>query len=80
MHDHHGPQIEPPALPAEEPPLTPRRAFVVQFRAQTRHEQELYTGRVEHITSGHATRFRSLDELIKFLTRVLTEEAGGVTR
>ena len=24
MHDHHGPQIEPPALPAEEPPPPPQ--------------------------------------------------------
>jgi hypothetical protein len=52
----------------------------VQFRDQTRHEPELYTGRVEHITSGHATRFHSLDELIKFLTQVLTEEEVRVTR
>jgi hypothetical protein len=73
MHDHRRPQIEPPVLPAEEPPLTPQRAFVVQFRDQTGHKQELFTGRVEHITSGQATRFRSLDELITFLTRVLTE-------
>jgi hypothetical protein len=80
MHDHRRAQIEPPVLPAEEPPLVPQRAFVVQFRDQTRPEQALYTGRVEHITSGHATRFGSLEELITFLTRVLTEEAGGVTR
>jgi hypothetical protein len=80
MHDHRPPQREPPALPAEEPPLTPQRAFVVQFRDQTGHEQERFTGRVEHITSGQATRFRSLDDLITFLTRVLTEEEGRGTR
>jgi len=80
MHNHRRPQREPPALPAEEPPLAPRRAFVVQFRDQTGHDQELFTGRVEHITSGQATRFRSPDELTKFLTRVLTEEEGRVTR
>jgi hypothetical protein len=80
MYRHRRPQIEPPTLPAEEPPLVPQRAFVVQFRAQKRHKQELYTGRVEHITSGHATRFHSLDELIIFLTRVLTEEEGRVTQ
>jgi hypothetical protein len=80
MHDHRRPQIEPSVLPAEEPLLAPQRAFVVQFRDRTGHEQELFTGRVEHIMSGQATRFRSLDGLIKFLIRVLTEEEGRMTR
>jgi hypothetical protein len=52
-----------------EPPLSPQRAFVVQFRAGPAP----WTGRIEHITSGRATRFRSAQELWAFLTQVLGE-------
>jgi len=58
--------------PAEAPSaLSPYRAFVVQFRAETDVEQGRYTGRVEHVVSGQATRFTSLEELLAFIARVL---------
>src|SRR5262249_15385059 len=54
-----------------EPPLSPYRAFVVQFRAGA--EPNHFAGRVEHMTSGQAARFSSPEELLAFLTRVLTQ-------
>jgi hypothetical protein len=56
----------------EEPDLVRRRAFVVQFRADTDLAQARCTGRVEHVVSGQATHFQSLEELLAFLTRILT--------
>jgi len=43
----------------------------VQFRVETELEQGRCTGRVEHVVSGQATRFDTLDELLAFLARVL---------
>jgi hypothetical protein len=54
------------------PSLLPELAFVVQFREGTDLEHGPITGRAEHITSGQAARFQSLDELVAFMTRVLT--------
>ena len=56
---------------AEESPLSPQRAFVVQFRAETKLTQGRCAGRVEHVTSGQATHFSSLEELLAFIARVL---------
>ena len=51
--------------------LSPHRAFVVQFRAETDVGQGHCTGRVEHVVSGQATHFQSLEELLVFMGRVL---------
>ena len=61
-------------MPAQTPasPLLPPWAFVVQFRVETDLAQGRCTGRVEHVVSGQATHFASLEELVAFLTRVLT--------
>jgi len=48
-------------------------AFVVQFREGTDLEAGRLVGKVEHIASYKAARFHSLDELITFMARVLTE-------
>jgi hypothetical protein len=53
----------------KESPLSPRRAFVVQFRTET--AQGDFTGRVEHMVSGHAARFHSPEELVAFIKRIL---------
>ena len=55
----------------EEALLSPRRAFVVQFREETDTARMRFTGRVEHLVSGHATRFHSPQELLAFFTQVL---------
>jgi hypothetical protein len=54
-----------PALPVE-------RAFVVQFRAEAALEPGGPLGRVEHVVSGQATHFHTLEELLAFLTQQLT--------
>ena len=56
----------------EVSPLLPHWAFVVQFRVETEIEQHRYEGRVEHVVSGQATHFASLEELLTFVARVLT--------
>lgn len=48
-------------------------AFVIQFREGTDVEAGRVEGRVEHIASYRAARFRSIDELFAFIARVLTE-------
>jgi hypothetical protein len=50
-----------------------KAAFVVQFRSETEIETGRVEGRVEHIASYEATRFNSLDELLHFFARVLSE-------
>jgi hypothetical protein len=58
--------------PTEAPSaLSPYRAFVVQFRAETDLVHDRCTGRVEHVVSGQSTRFASLEELLAFMAQVL---------
>ena len=55
-------------------PLSVTRAFVVQFRTDAAVEQGYLTGRVEHVVSGQATDFQSLETLLTFMARVLRAE------
>jgi hypothetical protein len=55
------------------PPFSPYRAFVVQFGEGTQLEAGHVVGRVEHVVSGQATHFESLEALLAFLARVLRE-------
>jgi len=50
-----------------------RAAFVIQFRPESDIEAGRFEGRVEHVASSRATRFHSLDELLGFIAKVLTE-------
>ena len=50
-----------------------KAAFVIQFRPETDIESGIFEGKVEHVASGKATRFHSLDELLGFILFVLTE-------
>jgi hypothetical protein len=59
--------------PGRHPALSPTRAFVVQFRDETQIEAGHMTGRVEHVISGQAIHFESLDALLAFLARVLMQ-------
>ena len=58
-------------LPPDESPLLPHRAFVVQLREHADVEQGQWVGRVEHVTSGQAAHFQSLEELLAFIAQVL---------
>jgi hypothetical protein len=59
------------------PPLTPQRAFVVQFLADTDPEAGRVAGRVEHVVSRQAVHFASLEALLTFIARVLREVRGA---
>jgi len=56
---------------ATEVPLPAERAFVVQFRAGGQPGKSLFVGRAEHIASGDAARFGSVEELTAFIEKVL---------
>ena len=58
--------------PEPERPLSPALAFVVQFRVQSNGTSERFTGRVEHMISGDAVRFRSPEQLLTFFNLVLS--------
>ena len=53
-------------------PVSVHRAFVVYFRTNSAVTQGRVAGRVEHIASGQATHFASLEELLTFIDQVLT--------
>jgi len=61
-----------PVTPEAEGPLSPTRAFVVQFREEREAAREGFAGRVEHMVSGQATRFYSPEELLAFFAQVLS--------
>jgi hypothetical protein len=54
--------------------LPMRRAFVVQVARESNLPHGKVAGRVEHVDSGRARNFRSLDELLNFLCEALTAE------
>jgi len=54
-----------------ESPLSPYRAFVVQFHTETKVACGQVSGRVEHVVSGQATHFASVEELLAFIEQVL---------
>ena len=55
-----------------KPTLPSNQAFVVQFRTRPRGAPS-WGGRVEHLASYQVARVHSLDELLAFMRRVLTE-------
>ncbi len=58
---------------AEGPaPLSVHRAFVVHFRMNSDVAHGRCAGRVEHVVSGQAAHFDSLEELLAFIARVLS--------
>ena len=58
--------------------LSPHRAFVVQLRAETDVAAGRLVGRVEHVVSGQAATFQTLEGLLAFLAQMLAERAGGL--
>lgn len=65
-------QSEQNLRPESTPPLPARQAFVVQFRTGTDIAEENVIGRVEHVVSGEAALFQSVDELLSFFHQMLT--------
>jgi len=60
----------------QSPSFAPAQAFVVQFGRETALDTGRIAGRVEHVVSGKAARFQSLDELVAFMTEVLRAVAS----
>jgi hypothetical protein len=60
--------------------LPPKRAFVVQFYADTALDPTHLAASVEHVMSGQVGHFHSLVTLLSFMTRVLVKaETAGET-
>jgi hypothetical protein len=53
-------------------PLPAERAFVVQLSVGVDVARGRIAGRVEHVVSGQATHFDTLQDLLTFIERVLT--------
>lgn len=51
--------------------LPANHAFVVQLSGETAGTHDSFRGRVEHVVSGRAVHFETLDELLAFIQRVL---------
>ena len=60
-------------MTSSQPSLPSNRVFVVQFRLQPTGAPSRYDGRVEHLVSGQVARFLSLEELLAFMIRMLSE-------
>ena len=56
-----------------QPSLPTDRAFVVQFRSKTTDAPLSWEGRVEHLVSGQVARFSSPEELLAFLSSMLSD-------
>ena len=69
--------VPPPAGPSPKdtgvPTLPAWKAFVVQFSQETVAHTENFAGRVEHLSSGRRAGFRSRQELLAVLERLLDE-------
>ena len=63
--------LQAPVTPEAERPLSPARAFVVQFREEAGAAGKRFTGRAEHMITGHSARFESPEELLAFFARAL---------
>lgn len=53
--------------------LSIQRSFVVQLSDKADPEHSRFCGRIEHVTSGKAARFRSLEEMALFLAERIAE-------
>jgi hypothetical protein len=51
--------------------LSVYRAFVVQFDTYTDVERGHLAGRVEHVVSGQAAQFHSVETLLAFIAQLL---------
>jgi len=62
-----------PTAPREAPELPAWKAFVVQFTRDTAPKRGTFAGRAEHLSSGRRARFKSPEELVAILGKLLDE-------
>jgi hypothetical protein len=58
-------------MSAEISPISRRRAFLIQLRAETAVAGDRVLGRVEHVASGQSRQFDNEQELWAFVFRIL---------
>jgi hypothetical protein len=58
-------------MPTSQPAYPTQRAFVVQIHAEADMAQGEVRGRVEHIVTGQATHFETVEALVQFIVQVL---------
>jgi hypothetical protein len=73
MFDSHMTQSQKQPTP-DTRSLPANRSFVVQFRAVTVENKDVYQGRIEHLASGKAENFSSEQELHDIVKRLLPQE------
>ncbi len=54
-----------------------RRAFVIQLRQKAGPGVAEFAGRVEHVDSGRADHFTSVEELVRFVQQTVAEIEGA---
>jgi hypothetical protein len=64
-------------MATNQPSLPTDRVFFVQLYDEAQVEQDQFSGRVEHIVSGTATHFASVEGLVAFITHVLTAQSAS---
>jgi hypothetical protein len=70
--------MSPPGFPVHDldHQASANRRFVVQLRIDADVVRGLYRGRVQHVRSGEAAHFESLDELAAFFAAMAVKERG----
>ena len=58
-------------MATSQPAYPTQRAFVVQIHSAVDVTRDEVWGRVEHIVSGEATHFETVEDLVRFITQVL---------
>jgi len=69
-----------PQEPEGRAPLSVHHAFVVHFRVNSDVAHGQVAGRVEHVVSGQAAHFSSVEELLAFMGQVLATVRGPPRR
>jgi hypothetical protein len=50
-----------------------RRGFVIQLHSENDLYPDKFAGRAEHVDSGRADGFRSVEELVRFIEQTMRE-------
>jgi hypothetical protein len=80
MTDSNDPKRAPLAPPAApRAPLPAERAFVVQLRADADPAHGVVRGRIEHLTSGAAAVFESVEQLLACMCEAMRRVGAGAS-
>jgi len=68
-----------PTTPPSRAALPANRAFVVQLRADADVARGVVSGRVEHVSSGVAALFESIEQLVECMRDAVARQGRAVT-